>query len=116
MAVARKSSRAGGSARTKAAPSKKSELICTDCGRTFSRPAALGAHRRHVHQIAGTKRQRANATTRPRPSRGSGVSAATVIDRDALLSAIFPDGVPARHDVIRSVNDWLNEAERLASL
>jgi hypothetical protein len=29
---------------------------------------------------------------------------------------LFPTGVPAREEVIRSLNGWLNEAERLAAL
>jgi hypothetical protein len=36
------------------------------------------------------------------------------IDRDALLRAIFPNGVPPRQAVIEAANRWLDEAERLA--
>jgi hypothetical protein len=38
------------------------------------------------------------------------------VNRDALLRALFPHGVPARADVIGSINQWLDEAERLAAL
>jgi hypothetical protein len=38
------------------------------------------------------------------------------VDTDGLLAALFPSGIPARRDVIRRVNAWLDEAERLASL
>jgi hypothetical protein len=38
------------------------------------------------------------------------------VDRDALLQALFPNGIPARESVIREVNGWLDEAERLAKL
>ena len=37
-------------------------------------------------------------------------------DRDALLQTLFPNGIPAKESVIRSVNAWLDEAERLAGL
>ena len=33
-----------------------------------------------------------------------------------LLAVIFPAGIPPRQDVIRAVNNWLDEAERLARL
>src|SRR5205823_6130307 len=35
------------------------------------------------------------------------------INRDALLQTLFPNGIPAKESVIRSVNNWLDEAERL---
>jgi hypothetical protein len=38
------------------------------------------------------------------------------VDRDALLRTLFPSGIPAREEVIRSINSWLDEAERLAKL
>jgi hypothetical protein len=38
------------------------------------------------------------------------------VDRDLLLQTIFPSGVPAREDVIRAANAWLDEADRLARL
>jgi hypothetical protein len=41
------------------------------------------------------------------------VTRATV-DRDALLRALFPNGIPARESVIRDLNAWLDQAERLA--
>jgi hypothetical protein len=33
-----------------------------------------------------------------------------------LLRELFPNGLPAREAVIRAVNRWLDEAERLAGL
>jgi hypothetical protein len=33
-----------------------------------------------------------------------------------LLSTLFPNGMPARETVIREVNAWLAQAERLAAL
>jgi hypothetical protein len=36
------------------------------------------------------------------------------VDRDRLLQALFPHGIPARESVIRDLNVWLDEAERLA--
>jgi hypothetical protein len=38
------------------------------------------------------------------------------VNRDALLQALFPAGIPAKESVIRSVNSWLDEAERLARM
>jgi hypothetical protein len=38
------------------------------------------------------------------------------IDRDALLTMLFPEGMPAREEVIRSASDWLDEAERLSRI
>jgi len=36
------------------------------------------------------------------------------IDRDALLALVYPNGIPARENVIRAISSWLAEAERLA--
>jgi hypothetical protein len=33
-----------------------------------------------------------------------------------LLQALFPGGIPARENVIRELNAWLNQGERLARL
>jgi hypothetical protein len=41
-------------------------------------------------------------------------SRAQTINRDALLALVYPDGIPARENVIRAVSNWLDEAERLA--
>jgi hypothetical protein len=85
------------------------------CGRTFARAAALGAHRRRAHGIAGTSAaSRAKTTpTRRASSRRDGSSGA---DRDGLLALIFPQGIPARQNVMREVNSWLDEADRLTRL
>jgi hypothetical protein len=40
----------------------------------------------------------------------------SVVDRDALLRIVFPNGIPVRDDVIRTVSRWLDEAEMLARL
>jgi hypothetical protein len=97
-------------------------LVCPECGKTFTRPASLGAHRRQAHGVAGTThartrrpartRSRRPATTRTRSTTTSRPSAG--VNRDALLGALFPDGIPPREELIRSVNAWLDEAERLA--
>lgn len=106
------------------------QFTCPECGRTFARPAALGAHRRSAHGVVGASARRATAgdgsgqtggrkgrartraggnSARPRRSSADGA-----VDRDALLKALFPNGIPPKEDVIRSVNAWLDEAERLA--
>jgi hypothetical protein len=154
------------------------EFTCPECGRTFSRAAALGAHRKQAHGIAGSSRAASSngngasrsrrtsgsrgrsaapaAARAPATSTGTGKSrtsrsrssaspsraaarhassarpatprrrrgarpaapprASTGVNRDALLQALFPSGIPAREEVIRSVNSWLDEAERLARL
>ena len=112
--------------------STSSEIACPECGKTFTRAASLGAHRRAAHGVAGaraaartnqsktTRRGRATTTRPTRAGRDTGRSTAQTrsdgINRDALLSALFPNGIPPRQDVIRSVNEWLDEGERLAKL
>jgi hypothetical protein len=107
------------------------EFTCPECGRTFGRAAALGAHRRRAHGVIGaTARTRATAGNgrrrrrgRPRTTGAGGTRAGSrqssgdgTVDRDALLRGLFPNGIPPKEDVIRSVNAWLDEAERLARL
>jgi hypothetical protein len=38
------------------------------------------------------------------------------VNQDALLESLFPNGIPAREQVIRAVNAWLDEAGRLAQI
>jgi len=38
------------------------------------------------------------------------------VNHDALLQSLFPNGIPARENVIRAVNTWLDEADRLAQM
>jgi predicted RNA-binding Zn-ribbon protein involved in translation (DUF1610 family) len=94
------------------------EFKCPECGKTFARAAALGSHRRRAHGVVGasaeagsTSRSRARSSSSSRSVRSTGR-----VDRDALLQTLFPTGVPAKEDVIRSLNGWLDEAERLAAL
>jgi hypothetical protein len=106
-------------------------LICPECGKTFTRAAAMGAHRSRLHGVAGSsqnaRRLRTPAaaanTAAVRTQRSSARRTATAgngrgpaLDRDALLRTLFPNGIPARYDAIGAVTDWLNEAERLARL
>jgi hypothetical protein len=48
-------------------------LTCPECGRSFSRPAALGAHRSRVHGVPGSSQNAPNrrnrATAQPRRTR-----------------------------------------------
>lgn len=102
------------------------ELACPECGRTFSRAASLGAHRHQAHKIAGAASKAVKRTARPatavsaplRRRRRTAAPASTpangAANRDALLRTLFPNGIPAKESVIRSVNAWLDEAERLA--
>jgi hypothetical protein len=115
---------------TKATSTRQSVLTCPECGRTFTRAAALGAHRRS-HGVAGssanaTRTRNTRATSASRGNRlrtntqaprvrGAGNSNLRV-DRDALLQALFPAGIPAREGTIRRLNAWLNEAEQIAKV
>jgi Zinc finger, C2H2 type len=111
-----------------AASAASGEFTCPECGRSFSRAAALGAHRRRAHGVAG-----ATSTKRTGPRRGpanrarSGSSRSTttrrssrldgtVVNRDALLQALFPSGLPASESVIRAAKEWLDQAEQLAKM
>jgi len=104
------------------------EVVCPECGRTFKRPSALGAHRWQAHRVAGSSPQ-ARSRRRTAKTAGGGNSARSfgaetrskapgdfVVDRDALLRIVFPNGIPVRDDVIRTVSRWLDEAEMLAQL
>lgn len=114
-------------------------LTCPECGKTFTRAASLGAHRNRAHGVVGastraqrtrarrghrngggTVRRSATAQTTARQTRrargGAAASAggSAAINRDALLQTLFPNGVPAREEVIRRANAWLDEAEALS--
>lgn len=120
--------RATKSASTSASPTQ-SALTCPECGRTFGRPSALGAHRRQAHGVVGSSaRARASSERRRKgstgktsvpasPARGRGRGGAQpttsggTIDRNGLLRALFPNGIPADVNTIRSVNRWLDDAE-----
>jgi|GEM_PF-6813938 hypothetical protein len=102
-------------------------VVCPECGRKFKRPSALGAHRWQAHRVAGSSPQ---ARSRRRTAKAAGGTPAAsngtetrssahggfVVDRDALLRIVFPNGIPVRDDVIRTVSRWLDEAEMLARL
>jgi hypothetical protein len=104
------------------------EFICSECGRGFGRPAALGAHRSRAHGIAGISPQALRNHARRRKTSGGPrahrpaqtwwpqPSDSSTIDYDQLLQVIFPNGMPAREEVIRAVSTWLADAERIAQL
>lgn len=113
-----------------AGPAGGGEFTCPECGKTFTLAASLGAHRQRAHGISGASKRasarRATAKRRPRRQRtqskaagSSGTSTrerSATVDRDQLLQALFPNGVPPREDVINQLSSWLDEAERLATL
>jgi C2H2-type zinc finger len=130
-------SRAGGTTKSRvgrATQSRAGQFVCPECGRKFDRPQALGAHRRQAHGVVGTStrsasRRATTSATKPatmtRARRRSGAAtnagrprgqarASEGVDRDRLLRSLFPDGIPARQELIRDINSWLDEAERLA--
>jgi Zinc finger, C2H2 type len=114
-------------------------LTCPECGKTFTRAAALGAHRKMTHGVAGSSKNAtgkrkttttrtlrsstasssstaaSNGSARRRTSTSNATgSSANGVDRNALLRTIFPNGIPPREDVMAQANAWLDEAERLA--
>jgi hypothetical protein len=116
-----------------ASKAKSDGFVCPECGRTFARAAALGAHRSRAHGVAGQSKRatsrRTGASSAAAAGRGSGVGARAArstgrgtvagrngIDRDALLKSVFPEGIPARENVIRAVTSWLDDAERLVRM
>jgi hypothetical protein len=113
---------------TKQPAQSTDELVCPECGKTFTRAASLGAHRNRAHGVAGTSKASSSSRRRPtasangrrrttnRARRAMSEGAGSSVDRDALLQALFPNGLPARESVIRAANDWLDQAERLAKL
>jgi uncharacterized C2H2 Zn-finger protein len=143
MARARRSASGGptsdrtGKAKATGAASPASTLVCPECGKEFSRAASLGAHRNRAHGVAGSS---SNAGRTRRATRGTGGTSASsrsgatgnrrttrqgftpqrprngVVDRDALLEALFPEGVPPRENVIRELGAWLDQAEQLVKL
>jgi hypothetical protein len=125
--MATSTSRANRSNRKRREGAKSMGYVCSDCRREFATPQALGAHRRQAHGVGGTsKRSQARAAAAARVASTTRSSARTnansgrrgrrdSLDRDALLAALFPTGIPAREDVIRELAGWLDQAERLAT-
>jgi uncharacterized C2H2 Zn-finger protein len=134
-------------ARARKQQTTQEEFKCPECGRTFTRAAALGAHRRQAHGVAGTskrsgparkgsartttsaartatRRSSTNGGSIRRRSRGAASSTSASndgrgrggADRDALLKALFPNGIPPKERIIRAANRWLDDAETLARM
>jgi uncharacterized C2H2 Zn-finger protein len=130
-------------ARARTNTSSDQVLTCPECGRTFTRAAALGAHRRAAHGVAGASRQtrsnrrrarQASSTTNAKPpsaaarrqtrtprnaaatSDGRRGTRTVTVERDRLLKTLFPSGIPASEEIIRAINSWLDDAERLAQM
>jgi hypothetical protein len=85
----------------------------TAAGTTSGAATAAGAtttatRRRRAPSRVGSTRGRGGARARTSPD-----STAT---HDALLRALFPNGVPARASVIAALEPWLAEADRLARM
>jgi uncharacterized C2H2 Zn-finger protein len=106
--------------RKSAAATRAPIYECPECGKEFTRPASLGAHRNRAHGVTGTSSHSASsARRRPTSRKASNSSTARTrsfsgVNRDALLQALFPQGIPAKEQIIRDVNAWLDQAERLA--
>jgi hypothetical protein len=152
-------------ARNQRSKKKADEFKCPECGRTFTRAAALGAHRRQAHGVVGAvsaarakqrsrtqtarsqraktrsagrrtlatksspakRSTRSSQTTRARSTQRGRSSARTAttarqstadgrVNRDSLLGTLFPNGLPAKEEVLRAANKWLDDAERLARM
>ncbi len=113
---------------------KAGGLVCPECGKSFGRAQALGAHRSRAHGVAGTSRasrttrgtkrrqvKAAPATARRRAAANSRDGATRAndggkFDRDQLISAVFPNGVPPKANVIAALSPWLDEGERLSRM
>lgn len=116
-----------------AASATSNAFTCPECGKTFTRAAALGAHRSRTHGIKGSSKRgassgssrtasrsrgarRPNGRSTSSPRQGARDGSAAQFDRNQLLQTLFPQGVPPKEDVIRAVGSWLDEAERLTNL
>jgi len=89
-----------------------------------SRPSSSATKTRSAAAAAG-RTSTGRKTTATRGTQARKLSTAAVrqrrrsagsVNRDALLGSLFPNGIPARESVIRELNKWLNQAERLAKL
>src|SRR6266511_1745500 len=57
---------------------KTARLVCPECGKTFTRPASLGAHRNRAHGIAGASAvARANAKKATRAGKAAAARSAS---------------------------------------
>jgi DNA-binding protein HU-beta len=122
---------------------KSTQLKCPECGassKTFASAANLGSHRRNAHGVAGasartqtrlraattgTARRGRPATTaarstnstngrrRGRPPGSPNRPKTGTVNRDALLQAFLPTGLPPTASTIRSLSAWLDKAEPL---
>ena len=108
---AKKSSTARSPRRRARTAAAATVLTCPECGKQFTRAASLGAHRNRAHGVTGAS---SRVTTRRNSRSSASRTRSGAIDRDALLQALFPQGIPARERVIRDVNAWLDQAERLS--
>ena len=121
--VNRARSKSGSASRVRSTSGADATFTCPECGRTFTRAASLGAHRKQAHGVAGTSvsarandsRARGKTKTANRRRGQASRPGSLAVDRNMLLRTLFPNGIPADEGVIRSVNSWLDEAERLAA-
>jgi len=76
-------------------------------GPLTSAPASTGVRRQSASSSSRRARPSAASTT-SRRRRG--------VDRDALLNALFPTGLPANAALVAALGAWLEEGERLAKM
>ena len=76
---------------------KAAEFVCPECGRSFTRAAALGAHRRQAHGVVGVSRQARSAKS----------GASTSATRTAQRTNPDEDARPGRAE-----RQWLAQAAR----
>jgi uncharacterized C2H2 Zn-finger protein len=116
----RATSKRAGAPKTATKKTGTEEFVCPECGRTFGRAAALGAHRSRAHGVKGRSSRatsrRATGASSSKRANARAVASAKDVDRDSLLKSLFPDGIPAREEVVRAATTWLDEAERLARM
>jgi hypothetical protein len=88
------------------------QFECPECRaagetRVFGNAQGLAAHRRQAHGVRVAARRRKRVVG----ARGKSVSAE--LDKDRLVRALFPSGMPAKADLVQRVGAWLSEAEEL---
>lgn len=96
------------------------ELACPECAaagvdKSFGTAQALGAHRNRSHGVAGKNAKK----NKRQPQQAQPVAAVVKtprksLDRNKLLGLIFPDGIPAKAEMLTEIEKLLQDAARLS--
>jgi uncharacterized C2H2 Zn-finger protein len=87
----RKRPTSSGTARAASASSRQEALkdgmlVCPECGKTFKRPAGLGAHRNAAHGVAGSSRRARSSAARTRAGKTTSARTASTKAGTARVS------------------------------